>query len=101
MPTNNEERDIRFKCESAEEAQWLWEIDWTEAYPEIKVQRIKFGVVIHGISIDEIDPHDDMEEHARQLEKQSKKLNFKITKLRTLKALSKLDPVARHHSFVI
>jgi len=43
--------DIRFKCETEEEAQCLWKIDWTEAYPDIEVQRLKFGVVIHGISL--------------------------------------------------
>jgi len=42
-----------------------------------------------------------MEEHVRQLEKQNKKLNLKIAKLRTLKGPSKHDPAARHHSFVI
>jgi len=42
-----------------------------------------------------------MEEHARQLEEQNKKLILKIAKLRTLKGPSKLDPAARHYSFVI
>ena len=93
--------DIWFKCEREEEVQWLWEIDWTEAYSDIQVWRTKFGAVIYGISIDEIDPHNDMEEHTRQLKKQNKKLNLKITKLRTFKASSKLDCMVRHYSFVI
>lgn len=94
--------DIRFRCETEEEAERLREVDWSKAYPGIEVRRPKYGVVIHGIPIEEIDPHqDNMEDHARDMEIQNEKLNLKIARLRTLKPPNKLAPHARYTSFVI
>jgi hypothetical protein len=67
-------RDIWFRCET-KEAQCLRAIDWSKACPGIEVRRPKYGVVIHGIPVDEIDPHqDNMEDRARDMEIQNEKL---------------------------
>jgi hypothetical protein len=61
---------IRFKCETEEGAQRLCDINWSITYPSIKVCRRKYGVVIHGVPIKELNPHhDDMEDPARQIKK--------------------------------
>src|SRR5579859_1671524 len=94
--------DIRIRCGTENEAKRLREIDWMKAYPGVEVRRPKYGVVIHGVLVDEIDPfQDNMEEHTRDIETQNEKLNLKIARLRTLKAPSKLNPHARYTSFVI
>jgi hypothetical protein len=63
------------------------EIDWSTAYPGIEVRRPKFGIVLHGVPIETIDPrHDNMGEHARHIESENKATNLKIARLRTLKA---------------
>jgi hypothetical protein len=47
--------DIRFTCETEEEADHLWQIDWREAYEGLAVRRQpKFEIVIHGIPIEEM-----------------------------------------------
>ena len=94
--------DIRFRCETEAEAKQLRETDWSKAYPGLGVRRPKYGVVIHGIPVDEIDPRQtDMEDYVKDIEIQNNKLNIKIAKLRTLKAPNKLNPHARYASFVI
>jgi hypothetical protein len=91
--------DIRFTCETAEQAACLRQIDWTEAFEGLVVRQPKFGIVFHGVSIDEVNPHtDDLHEIANEIGERN---NIKVIQLRTLRAPSKLDPMAQHNSFVI
>jgi hypothetical protein len=57
-----ESKDIRFTCDTQEAAQRLREIDWTVAYPGLTARKPKYGIVIHGVSTDEI-ATDDITEH--------------------------------------
>ena len=44
-----ESKDIRFTCDTQEEAQRLREIDWTVAYLGLTARKLKYGIVIHGV----------------------------------------------------
>jgi hypothetical protein len=91
--------DIRFACESAEEATRLRKLDWTAAYEGLVVRQPKFGIVIHGVSIDEVNPRTDpLDDIASEIGERN---NIKVVQLRTLRAPPKLDPKAQHNSFVI
>jgi hypothetical protein len=91
--------DIRFTCETAEEAVRLRHINWTEAFEGLIVRQPRFGIVIHGISTDEINPRsDDLDNIASEISEQN---GITVVQLRTLRALAKLDPMARHNSFVL
>jgi hypothetical protein len=91
--------DIRFSCNSKKEAQRLREIDWSKAFPGLKVRQPRFGIVIHGIPIEEINPcTDNLDDIAVEIGSRN---DLKIAKLRTLRAPSKRDPAARSNSFVI
>ena len=91
--------DIRFTCETEDEAARLRQVDWTEAYEGLVIRQPKFGIVIHGVHIDEINPHtDNLNEIASEIGARN---NLNAVQLRTLRAPSKLDPMARNNSFVI
>ena len=96
-----ETKDIRFTCDTQEEAQRLREIDWTTAYTGLKARKPKYGIVIHGLSINEIAPNDITDQLIRDIEAQNDDKQLKIANLRTLKAIDKLDPAANSNSFVI
>ena len=96
-----ESKDIRFTCDTQEEAQRLREIDWTVAYPGLTARKPKYGIVIHGVSTDEIAPNDITEHLIRDIEAQNDDKQLKIVNLRTLKTPEKLDPAANCNSFVI
>ena len=51
--------DIRFSCDTEEEANHLHKIDWTKAIERLEVRQPKFSIVIHSIPIEEIYPHID------------------------------------------
>ena len=90
--------DIRFSCDTEEEANRLRKIDWTKAIEGLEVRQPKFGIVIHSIPIEEINPHiDNLVDIADEIGNRN---NLKIVKLRTLRAPSKLDPMARNYSYV-
>ena len=91
--------DIRFTCETVEEATRLRKINWMAAYEGLVVRQPKFGIVIHGISIDEVNPHtDSLDDIASEIGERN---NINIIRMRTLRAPSKIDHTARHNSFVI
>jgi hypothetical protein len=91
--------DIRFSCDTEEEANRLREIDWSKAMEGLEVRQPKFGIVIHAIPIEEINPHtDNLDDIADEIGNRN---NLKIVKLRTLRVPSKLDPMARNNSYVI
>jgi len=91
--------DIHFECDSEEEANRLQEIEWSTAYEGLVVRQLKFGLVIHGIPIEEINPHiDNLDDIAAEIGALN---NLKDVKLRTLRAPSKLDPIARNNSFIV
>ena len=96
-----ESKDIRFTCDTQEEAQRLREIDWTVAYTGLTVRKPKYGIVIHGVSTDELAPNDITEHLIRDIEAQNNDKQLRIVNLRTLKATEKLDPAAKCNSFVI
>ena len=91
--------DIRFSCDTEEEANRLRKIDWSKTIEGLEIRQSKFGIVIHGISIEEINPHtDNLDDIADEIGSRN---NLKIVKLRTLRAPSKLDPMTRHNSYVL
>jgi hypothetical protein len=91
--------DIRFTCENEEEANRLQQINWERAYEGLVVRQPRYGIVIHGIPIEEINPRiDSLNEIAEEIADRN---NLKITQLRTLRALTKLDPMARNNSYVV
>src|SRR5208282_2906463 len=57
--TRNQEivNGIRVRCET-EQAGQLRAIDWSEAFEGIKTHEPNYGIVIHGIPIDELDLDD-------------------------------------------
>jgi hypothetical protein len=93
-------KDICFRCDTEEEAQHLHQIDWTKAYTGLTVRKPKFGIVIHDILSEEIDPSDNMEYQAKEIEHQNEDKQLKIINFRTIKPTDKLNPVARHNSFI-
>jgi hypothetical protein len=64
------------------------------------VRQPKFGIIIHGVHIDEINPHTDnnINDIAGEIGARN---NLEVVQLRTLRAPTKLDPLARNTSFVI
>jgi len=94
-------KDIRFRYDMEEEAQQLRQIDWTKAYTGLTIRKPKYGIVIHGIPSEEIDPSDNMEYQAKEIEHQNEDKQLKIINLRTIKQTDKLNPAARHNSFII
>jgi hypothetical protein len=55
--------------------------------------------VIHGVSIDEVNPHTDtLDKIASEIEERN---NINVVQLRTLRAPSKIDRTTPHNSFVI
>jgi len=91
--------DIRFTCDSAEEANRLRKIDWSKAFEGLEVRQPKFGIVIHGVPIEEINPRtDNLDDIADEIGDRN---SLKVVKLRTLRAPSKLDPMARNNSYVV
>ena len=90
--------DIRFTCDSEEEANRLRELDWSKAFEGLEVRQPKVGIVFHGIPIEEINPHtDNLDDIAKEIGDRN---GLKGVKLRTLRAPSKLDPMARNYSYV-
>ena len=54
---------------------------------------------MHGVPIEDINPRiDDLNEIAEEIATRN---NLKVTQLRTLRAPSKLDPMARNNSYVV
>ncbi len=91
--------DIRFTCNTEEEANRLREIDWSKAYEGLEVRQRKFGIVIHGIPIEEINLcTDDLNDIAEEIGARN---NLKVIQLRTLRAPSKVDTMARNNSYII
>jgi hypothetical protein len=91
--------DIRFTCETPKEAACLRKVDWTVAFEGLVVRQPKFGIVIHGISTDEINPlTDNLDEIASEIGDRN---GMNVVQLRTLRAPSKIDPMAKHNSFVV
>jgi hypothetical protein len=90
--------DIRFTCDSKEEANRLREIDWSKAFEGLEVRHPKFGVVFRDVPIEEINPRtDNLDEIANEIGNRN---GLKIAKLRTLQAPSKLNPMATRNSYV-
>jgi hypothetical protein len=90
--------DIRFTCDSEEEANRLRELDWSKAFEGLEVRQPKVGIVFHGVPIEEINPHtDNLDDIAKEIGDRN---GLKGVKLRTLRAPSKLDPRARDYSYV-
>jgi hypothetical protein len=74
--------DIRFECDSEEEANRLREIEWSTAYEGLMVRQPKFRLVIHGIPIEEINPYaDNLDDITAEIGARN---NLKGVKLRTL-----------------
>ena len=48
--------DIRVHCSTPHEAEALRNIDWNTAYKGLKAKKPKYGIVIHGVSISDLDP---------------------------------------------
>ena len=96
-----ESKDIRFTCDTQEEAQRLREIDWTVAYAGLTARKPKYGIVIHGLATSEIAPNDITEQLIKEIEAQNDDKQLKIVNLRTLRPTEKLDPAANSNSFVI
>src|SRR5579859_7862815 len=91
--------DIRFTCETEEEANRLRQINWEAAYEGLVLRQPRYGIVIHGVPIEDINPRiDDLNEIAEEIATRN---NLKLTQLRTLRAPSKLDPMARNNSYVV
>jgi len=91
--------DIRFTCDSEEEANRLREIDWSKAFEGLEVRQPKFGVVFNGVPIEEINPcTDNLDNIAKEIGDRN---GLKVVKLRTLRAPSKLNPMARNNSYVV
>ena len=88
--------DIRFTCDSEEEANRLRELDWSKE--GLEVRQPKVGIVFHGVPIEEINPHtDNLDDIAKEIGDRN---GLKGVKLRTLRVPSKLDPMARNYSYV-
>src|SRR2546423_5560743 len=91
--------DIRFSCNSERNPNASARSTGQKAFPGLEVRQPKFGIVIHGIPIEEINPcTDNLDDFAVEIGSRN---HLKIAKLRTLRAPSKRDPVARSNSFVI
>jgi hypothetical protein len=91
--------DIRFTCDTEEEANRLRQIDWTQALEGLAVCQPKYGIVIHGVHIDEINPTtDNLNDFANEIGARN---NIEVVQLKTLRAPAKLDPTTRHNSFVV
>src|SRR5271170_6984393 len=72
-----ESKDIRFTCDTQEDAQCLHEIDWTVAYAGLTARKPKYRIVIHGLSTSEIAPNDITEQLIKEIEAQTTTINSK------------------------
>jgi hypothetical protein len=92
--------DIRIHCNTAEEAEQLRKLKWDEAYAGLNVRQSKYGILVHGVPIDSIDPNQVQDaELARQLQHQNKGSGIQVVGLKPLRR--KLRDGVRHFSLVV
>jgi len=93
--------DIRIRAETEEEAEKLKEVKWSIAYRGLATHKTKYGVVIHGVPIDEINPNKDPEAAIAQLEKENEGRGIKILKIASLSKKTAMRPATTQQSIVI
>ena len=78
--------DIRVHCSTPQEAEALRNIDWNTAYKGLKAKKPKYGIVIHGVSISDLDPMSYNDTGViHDLEQQNQSTSIKIASIRPLR----------------
>jgi hypothetical protein len=100
-PKNNQ---LRLQFKTAEEIQGLQEVDWNEAYEGLAVNKIKYGVVIHGVAKSAINLAENHDETIKEWERDNESKGIKIAQvipLRRERGDSEGETSRKHHSIVV
>ena len=90
---------IRARCETEEQAGQLRVLDWSEAFEGIKTYEPKYGIVIHGIPIDELDLDDP--KTIKLLEAANGFSSRTISKVTFLRRKDKEPAIKTKHRFIV
>jgi hypothetical protein len=94
---------IRLQCDTPEDAQLLRNsnIKWGNTFEGLSVHILKYGIVIHGVPKDEIDPKENQDEIIEIIETENPTLKEKVTQISPLRWKIQEDDTKKHQSLII
>ena len=93
---------IRLQLKTPDEAEQLRkaQIDWNIAYNGLKPHKPRYGIVVHRVKTEAIDLNGDHTDTIRQWEEENKGRGIKISKITTLRRVTKHKPTV-HRSLIV
>jgi hypothetical protein len=93
--------DICITCSNPDEVQKPQQVQWDRAYHGLKIRKAKYGIVIHGLSTEDLNPTNVQASELTKLEQQNKGQEIKITEVRPLRRKPATTNIAPRHSSII
>ena len=101
----NKRQDDTYKlhCQSDKDPQLLESVDWDKVLPGTKVNKRKYGIVVHGVPKVDVDPtKDDQEMLTTEIKEDNESRNLSVVQVLPLRRTQKhLNRPTAHHSLVI
>jgi hypothetical protein len=93
---------VRLQCLNEQSAATLKNsMDWNKACAGIELRKIKYGIVVHGISKIDLDPRSANQDEIQQLEEENQHTDLHIVEILPLRRRPNRDEASLYQSIII